>query len=87
MSQVEQLTGQLEKLLEGPRVSPSVGQRAVAVVSELMEGNVLALYTSASRWRQRHPRNMHTHVTHWGCVSIRGLYPSKHTPFIFLRVL
>ncbi|XP_075872207.1 adhesion G-protein coupled receptor G2-like [Nelusetta ayraudi] len=48
-SQVEQLTGRLEKLLEGPSVSPSVGQRAVAVVSKLMEGDSLALSASASR--------------------------------------
>lgn len=61
MLQVEQLTARLEKLLEGPSVSPSVGQRAVAVVSELMEGDALALSPSASRWRQCHPRNTHTH--------------------------
>lgn len=61
--QVEQLTGQLEKLLEGPSVFPSVGQRAVAVVSELMEGDAVALSTSASRWRQCHPRNTHPHTT------------------------
>ncbi|XP_071387441.1 adhesion G-protein coupled receptor G4 [Centroberyx affinis] len=48
-SQVEQVVGRLEKLLEGPTVSQSVGQTAINVISNLMEGDALALTASANR--------------------------------------
>uniref|UniRef100_UPI003AAC943A uncharacterized protein adgrg2a n=1 Tax=Centroberyx gerrardi TaxID=166262 RepID=UPI003AAC943A len=48
-SQVEQVVGSLEKLLEGPTVSQSVGQTAINVISNLMEGDALALAASANR--------------------------------------
>ncbi|TMS09080.1 Adhesion G-protein coupled receptor G2 [Larimichthys crocea] len=48
-SQVAQLTGQLEKLLDGPTVSQAVGQKAVNIISNLMEGDALALAASANR--------------------------------------
>ncbi|KAE8279681.1 Adhesion G-protein coupled receptor G2 [Larimichthys crocea] len=46
---VAQLTGQLEKLLDGPTVSQAVGQKAVNIISNLMEGDALALAASANR--------------------------------------
>ncbi|XP_059183409.1 adhesion G-protein coupled receptor G2 [Centropristis striata] len=48
-SQVAQLVGNLEKLLDGPTVSQAVGQKAVNVISNLMEGNSQALSASANR--------------------------------------
>ncbi|KAM6971575.1 adhesion G-protein coupled receptor G2 [Tautogolabrus adspersus] len=48
-SEVEQLVGQLEKLLVGPTVSQSVGQMAINIVTDLMEGNSAALSASANR--------------------------------------
>ncbi|XP_029935794.1 adhesion G-protein coupled receptor G2 [Myripristis murdjan] len=48
-SQVEQVVGKLEKLLEGPTVSQSVGEKAVSVISNLMEGDATALSSSANR--------------------------------------
>ncbi|TKS87493.1 Adhesion G-protein coupled receptor G2 [Collichthys lucidus] len=48
-SQVAQLTGQLEKLLDGPTVSQAVGQKAVNIISNLMEGDAQALTASANR--------------------------------------
>lgn len=74
MLQVEQLTGWLEKLLEGPSVSPSVGQRAVAVVSKLMEGDSMALSASASRWRPRRLLMPRTH-THTHTLDVVSRFP------------
>ncbi|XP_034416593.1 uncharacterized protein LOC117749883 [Cyclopterus lumpus] len=48
-SQVSQLVGNLEKLLDGPTVSQALGQKAVNVISNLMEGDSLALSVSSSR--------------------------------------
>ncbi|KAM8732135.1 adhesion G-protein coupled receptor G2-like [Acanthopagrus schlegelii] len=48
-SQVAQVTEQLEKLLDGPTVSRSVGQKAISVISNLMEGDSLAISESANR--------------------------------------
>ncbi|KAM3860373.1 adhesion G-protein coupled receptor G2 [Diretmus argenteus] len=48
-SQVAQVVGNLEKLLEGPTVSKSVGQRAINIISSLMEGDSSALSASANR--------------------------------------
>ncbi|XP_054479347.1 adhesion G-protein coupled receptor G6-like [Anoplopoma fimbria] len=48
-SQVAQLAGNLEKLLDGPNVSQALGQKVVKVISNLMEGDSLALSTSANR--------------------------------------
>nr|XP_046228020.1 adhesion G-protein coupled receptor G2 isoform X2 [Scatophagus argus] len=48
-SQVAQLAGQLEKLLDGPTVSQAVGQKAINIISNLMEGDSLALSASANR--------------------------------------
>ncbi|XP_041670676.1 uncharacterized threonine-rich GPI-anchored glycoprotein PJ4664.02 [Cheilinus undulatus] len=48
-SEVEQVVGQLERLLEGPSVSQSVGQKAIEIVSNIMGGNPEALAASANR--------------------------------------
>uniref|UniRef100_UPI0037E87F5B adhesion G-protein coupled receptor G2 n=1 Tax=Semicossyphus pulcher TaxID=241346 RepID=UPI0037E87F5B len=48
-SQVAQLVGQLEKLLEGPSVSQSLGQKAINVVTNLLEGDSAALSASSNR--------------------------------------
>uniref|UniRef100_A0A3Q3F875 Adhesion G-protein coupled receptor G2 n=2 Tax=Labrus bergylta TaxID=56723 RepID=A0A3Q3F875_9LABR len=48
-SEVEQLVGQLEELLEGPTVSRSVGQKAINIVSNLMGSDSSALSASANR--------------------------------------
>ncbi|KAM4605953.1 uncharacterized protein adgrg2a [Polymixia lowei] len=48
-TQVEQVVEKLEKLLEGPSISQSVGQKAINVISNLMEGESLAISTSANR--------------------------------------
>ncbi|XP_035513031.1 adhesion G-protein coupled receptor G2 [Morone saxatilis] len=48
-SQVAQLVGQLEKLLDGPTVSQAVGQKAIEIISNLMEGDSLALSSSANK--------------------------------------
>ncbi|KAI9516791.1 hypothetical protein NQZ68_013849 [Dissostichus eleginoides] len=48
-SQVAQLVGNLEKLLDGSSVSKAVGQKVINVVSNLMEGNSVALSASANR--------------------------------------
>ncbi|XP_070784639.1 adhesion G-protein coupled receptor G4 [Enoplosus armatus] len=48
-SQVAQLVGQLEKILEGPTVSQAVGQKAINVISNLMGGDSVALSASANR--------------------------------------
>ncbi|KAK5898180.1 hypothetical protein CgunFtcFv8_015621 [Champsocephalus gunnari] len=47
--QVAQLVGNLEKLLDGSSVSKAVGQKVINVVSNLMEGNSVALSASANR--------------------------------------
>ncbi|AWP21066.1 putative G-protein coupled receptor 64-like [Scophthalmus maximus] len=46
---VGQLVGQLEKLLDGPTVSQSVGQKAIGIISNLMDGDPAALSASANR--------------------------------------
>ncbi|XP_068438460.1 adhesion G-protein coupled receptor G2 [Clinocottus analis] len=48
-SQVSQLVGDLEKLLDGPTVSQALGQKAVNVISNLMEGDAVALSESSNR--------------------------------------
>lgn len=48
--QVAQLVGNLEKLLDGSSVSKAVGQKVINVVSNLMEGNSVALSASANRY-------------------------------------
>ncbi|XP_047185929.1 adhesion G-protein coupled receptor G2-like isoform X2 [Scophthalmus maximus] len=48
-SQVGQLVGQLEKLLDGPTVSQSVGQKAIGIISNLKDGDPVALSASANR--------------------------------------
>lgn len=50
MLQVAQLTAQLEKLLDGPTVSRSVGQKAINVISNLIEGDSQAISESANRY-------------------------------------
>lgn len=64
------MTGQLEKLLEGPSVSQAVGQKAVAMISNLMEGDWMTLSTSANRWNPHHPR-LQAHIR---CFS-SALFP------------
>lgn len=61
MLQVAQLTGQLEKLLDGPTVSQAVGQKAVNIISNLMEGDALALAASANRYNSHNP-HLHGHT-------------------------
>ncbi|KAF7656917.1 hypothetical protein LDENG_00034460 [Lucifuga dentata] len=51
-SQVAQVVGQLEKLLEGPTVSRSVGQKAITIISNLMTADSSALSASANRMIQ-----------------------------------
>ncbi|XP_023250823.1 adhesion G-protein coupled receptor G2 [Seriola lalandi dorsalis] len=48
-SQVGQMVGQLENLLDGLTVSQAVGQKAVNIISNLMEGDSVALTASANR--------------------------------------
>ncbi|KAL3040771.1 hypothetical protein OYC64_011714 [Pagothenia borchgrevinki] len=48
-SQVAQLVGNLERLLDGSSVSKAVGQKVINVVSNLMEGNSVALSASVNR--------------------------------------
>ncbi|XP_069552529.1 adhesion G-protein coupled receptor G2-like [Brachyistius frenatus] len=48
-SQVTQLVGNLEKLLDGPSVSQTVGQKAINIISNLMDGESLALSESTNR--------------------------------------
>ncbi|XP_060950246.1 adhesion G-protein coupled receptor G2 [Limanda limanda] len=48
-SQVDTVADQLERLLDGPSVSRSVGQKVVNIVSNLMEGDAGALSGSANR--------------------------------------
>uniref|UniRef100_A0A3P8UGF1 Adhesion G-protein coupled receptor G2 n=2 Tax=Cynoglossus semilaevis TaxID=244447 RepID=A0A3P8UGF1_CYNSE len=48
-AQVARLVKQLEKLLEGPSVSESLGQKVVQVVSNLVEADPAALSGSANR--------------------------------------
>lgn len=50
MPQVEQVVGQLEKILGGPSVSQAVGQKAISIISNLMEVDTRALSTSAHRY-------------------------------------
>lgn len=47
--QVEQMVGQLETLMDAPTVSQAVGQKTVKVISNLMEGDSVALSASANR--------------------------------------
>lgn len=54
-----QLAGQLEKLLDGPTVSQAVGQKAINIISNLMDGNSQALSGSANRYNSHNP---HPHV-------------------------
>lgn len=63
MSQVAQLAEQLEKLLSGPTVSQAVGQMAVNIISNLMEGDSAALSASANRYNSHNP-NLRARVTH-----------------------
>ncbi|TWW70708.1 Adhesion G-protein coupled receptor G2 [Takifugu flavidus] len=48
-SQVSQLAEQLGKLLDGPTVSQGVGQMALNIISNLMDGDSRALSASANR--------------------------------------
>ena len=57
--------GKLEKLLDGPSVSESLGNKAVTVVSNLMDGDSGALSASANRYNSpnHHPcRNTYLHT-------------------------
>ncbi|KAJ0059888.1 hypothetical protein NL108_015109, partial [Boleophthalmus pectinirostris] len=47
--QVSKLVGQLESLLDGPSVSQAVGEKAVNIISNLMDGDAQALAASANR--------------------------------------
>ncbi|GLD69160.1 adhesion G-protein coupled receptor G2 isoform X4 [Lates japonicus] len=49
MTTVAQMVGQLENLLDGPTVSQEVGQKAINIISNLMEGDSAALSASAKR--------------------------------------
>ncbi|XP_022622773.1 adhesion G-protein coupled receptor G2 [Seriola dumerili] len=49
LRRVGQMVGQLENLLDGPTVSQAVGQKAVNIISNLMEGDSVALTASANR--------------------------------------
>ncbi|KAI3355444.1 hypothetical protein L3Q82_018280 [Scortum barcoo] len=51
-SQVAQLVGNLQKLLNGPTVSQAVGQKAINIISNLMDGSAVALSESANRMIQ-----------------------------------
>jgi len=48
--QVEGLVGRLERLLRGARVSQVVGRSAVRAISNLMEGDNLAISSSSTRY-------------------------------------
>ncbi|XP_062236008.1 adhesion G-protein coupled receptor G2 [Platichthys flesus] len=48
-SQVEQIAEQLERLLDGPTVSRSVGQKVINIISNLMEADAEALSATANR--------------------------------------
>ncbi|CAK6968602.1 mucin-3A [Scomber scombrus] len=48
-SEVVQLVDNLEKLLDGPTVSETVGKKTINIVSNLMKGNSQALSASANR--------------------------------------
>ncbi|CAG5896221.1 unnamed protein product [Menidia menidia] len=48
-SEVSKLVGNLEKLLDAPSVSPSVGQKAIGVISNLMDVGSNTLSGSANR--------------------------------------
>ncbi|XP_072307429.1 uncharacterized protein [Eucyclogobius newberryi] len=48
-SQVSKLVGQLESLLDGPSVSKAVAEKAINIISNLMEGDAKALSASANR--------------------------------------
>jgi len=56
MLQVSQLVGDLEKLLDGPTISQSLGQMAVNVISNLMDGDSVALSASSDRYNSHNPR-------------------------------
>ncbi len=55
MSQVAQLAGKLEKLMEGPTVSKAVGQKAVNIINNLMEGDSQVLSASANKYNSHEP--------------------------------
>ncbi|KAM6900084.1 adhesion G-protein coupled receptor G2 [Xenentodon cancila] len=48
-SQVSEMVNQLEKLLDGPSVSQLLGQKAINIISNLMEADPSALSSSANR--------------------------------------
>ncbi|XP_019740343.1 adhesion G-protein coupled receptor G4 isoform X2 [Hippocampus comes] len=48
-SQVAELVAELERLLDAPVVSQALGKKAVSIVSNLMEGDPLALDASSNR--------------------------------------
>lgn len=43
------MVGQLETLMDAPTVSQAVGQKTVSVISNLLEGDSVALSASANR--------------------------------------
>ncbi|XP_055086241.1 adhesion G-protein coupled receptor G2 [Periophthalmus magnuspinnatus] len=47
--QVSELVGQLERLFDGPSVSQSMGEKAINIISNLMDGDPQALAASANR--------------------------------------
>ena len=47
--QVSQFVENLEKLLDGPSVSQSLGKKAISLISNLMDGDPSALSASANR--------------------------------------
>lgn len=61
MLQVAQLTAQLEKLLDGPTVSRSVGQKAINVISNLIEGDSQVISESANRYNSNNT-HLHGHI-------------------------
>lgn len=74
MLQVEQVAQQLEKLLDGPTVSQAVGQRAIGIISNLMEGDSQALSASANRYRSHNPQR-HTFTNSWPFWRVFDLFP------------
>lgn len=52
--QVEEVVRRLEIILDAPSVSQAVGQKAIDIINNLMEGDTLALSTSAHRYYRSH---------------------------------
>lgn len=50
MFQMAELAGKLRSLLDGPSVCHAVGQKAISIISNMMEGDSVALSACANRY-------------------------------------